>query len=176
MTLDPTLVERGLPALIPFVLFPKQREWIEWVLDDVVDVIGSDTEIQYQDRRLDDPDYEINSPAHRATDRFGRFAARVATGEPNDVYLTAQNMDDWPTRQALRPLLSMCYPVPGWLGDHPNSFVWLGRGTVTPLHHDLTDNTMCQVIGRKHVRLFDPKQRDRLNPTVGVHFFAGLGW
>lgn len=32
VTLDPRNVERDLPALIPFVLFPLQREWIEWVL------------------------------------------------------------------------------------------------------------------------------------------------
>lgn len=29
-TFDPRLVERGLPAVVPFRLFPKQREWIIW--------------------------------------------------------------------------------------------------------------------------------------------------
>ena len=33
MTLDPKGVERELPALIPFVIYPKQREWVEWVVD-----------------------------------------------------------------------------------------------------------------------------------------------
>lgn len=28
MTVDPRNVERGLPARIPFLLFPKQEEWI----------------------------------------------------------------------------------------------------------------------------------------------------
>lgn len=32
ITFDPRNVRRGLPALIPFVLFPRQREWVEWVL------------------------------------------------------------------------------------------------------------------------------------------------
>lgn len=32
-TLDPRNVERGLPAQIPFRLFPKQREWIDWILE-----------------------------------------------------------------------------------------------------------------------------------------------
>lgn len=32
-TFDPKHVELGLPALVPFVLFPKQREWIDWVLE-----------------------------------------------------------------------------------------------------------------------------------------------
>lgn len=29
-TFDPRLVERGLPAVVPFLLFPKQREWVVW--------------------------------------------------------------------------------------------------------------------------------------------------
>jgi phage terminase large subunit len=33
ITTDPRNVERGLPALIPFILFPKQEEWIQWVLE-----------------------------------------------------------------------------------------------------------------------------------------------
>jgi phage terminase large subunit len=32
MTVDPRMVELGLPAKMPFVLFPKQREWVEWVV------------------------------------------------------------------------------------------------------------------------------------------------
>lgn len=32
-TFDPRNVERGLPSRIPFILFPKQEEWIEWFLD-----------------------------------------------------------------------------------------------------------------------------------------------
>jgi hypothetical protein len=33
MTFDPRNVERGLPAQIPFLLFPKQEEWIVWFLE-----------------------------------------------------------------------------------------------------------------------------------------------
>ena len=32
-TFDPRNVERGLPASIPFLLFPKQEEWVEWFVD-----------------------------------------------------------------------------------------------------------------------------------------------
>jgi len=31
ITFDPRNVERGLPALVPFVLFPKQQEFLEWL-------------------------------------------------------------------------------------------------------------------------------------------------
>lgn len=33
MTVDPRMVELGLPAKMPFLLFPKQREWVEWVVE-----------------------------------------------------------------------------------------------------------------------------------------------
>jgi hypothetical protein len=32
VTFDPRNAERNLPTLIPFILFPKQREWIDYVL------------------------------------------------------------------------------------------------------------------------------------------------
>lgn len=33
MTVDPRNAAKGLPTLMPFVLFPKQRELIEWIMD-----------------------------------------------------------------------------------------------------------------------------------------------
>jgi len=33
VTYDPRNADIGLPTLLPFVLFEKQREWIDWVLD-----------------------------------------------------------------------------------------------------------------------------------------------
>ena len=33
MTADPRNVERGLPAVIPFLLFEKQEEWVQWLID-----------------------------------------------------------------------------------------------------------------------------------------------
>jgi len=33
MTFDPRLAERGLRTIVPFVLFPRQREFIDWLLE-----------------------------------------------------------------------------------------------------------------------------------------------
>jgi hypothetical protein len=33
MTTDPRNVERGLPASIPFILFPRQEAWVEWFIE-----------------------------------------------------------------------------------------------------------------------------------------------
>jgi hypothetical protein len=33
MTFDPRLVERGIESTVPFILFPKQAEFVDWVVD-----------------------------------------------------------------------------------------------------------------------------------------------
>lgn len=33
MTYDPMRAKENIPAMLPFILFEKQREWIEWVVD-----------------------------------------------------------------------------------------------------------------------------------------------
>lgn len=33
VTHDPRNVERGLPAFIPFILFPRQDEWVQWLVE-----------------------------------------------------------------------------------------------------------------------------------------------
>lgn len=33
VTTDPRNVERGLPAVIPFLLFPRQEEWVHWFME-----------------------------------------------------------------------------------------------------------------------------------------------
>ena len=45
--------------------------------------------------------------------------------------------------------------IPEYLSaDQPGGFFWMGpAGTVTPFHHDLTNNFMAQVIGRKRIKL-----------------------
>lgn len=32
-TVDPRNLDRGLPAMVPFLLFPKQREWVDWIIE-----------------------------------------------------------------------------------------------------------------------------------------------
>jgi hypothetical protein len=46
--------------------------------------------------------------------------------------------------------------IPPYLveNDQNKGFFWFGpAGTITPLHHDLTNNFMVQICGRKHVKI-----------------------
>ena len=87
--------------------------------------------------------------------------------------MTAQNASM--NQRALAPLYADLQPLPPFLQPAPEAaFLWIGGRTMTPLHHDLTNNLMCQVYGRKLVRLISPMQNDRVQNFAGVH--SRLGW
>ncbi len=79
-------------------------------------------------------------------------------GITNDFYMTANNSGK--NKENLRELWEDVVLFPDYLrSDDPNNcgFFWYGpAGTVTPLHHDLTNNFMAQVRGSKLVRLVAP--------------------
>jgi ribosomal protein L16 Arg81 hydroxylase len=47
---------------------------------------------------------------------------------------------------------------------HDRTQLWMGAGgQTTPMHNDMQDNILCQIVGTRHVRLYDPMQTDLLN-------------
>ena len=124
----------------------------------------AEREVEVQFGRDADANYELNSIAHKRTMRFGEYVDLIEQKSPtNDFYMTANN--DVKNRDALIELWQDLIQVPEYLepSQHNRGFFWLGpAGTVTPLHHDLTNNFMAQVIGRKKVRLISVAETARL--------------
>jgi hypothetical protein len=86
---------------------------------------------------------------------FADYVALVRdAGVTNDFYMTANN--DAHNQASLGELMADLPPLAEYL-QQPGGFFWFGpAGTVTPFHHDLTNNFMLQVAGRKRVRLIAP--------------------
>jgi hypothetical protein len=112
-------------------------------------------EVEVQFGRDSDANYEINQPLHKRVMRFADYVDLVEhSGPTNDFYMTANNTSR--NRTALSALWADV-PVIGEYLDPASpdiGFFWMGPpGTRTPFHHDLTNNFMAQVMGRKQIKL-----------------------
>lgn len=110
--------------------------------------------IEVQTKRNQDRRYEIQKDQHRQQMRLAQFVDLVnSAGETNDFYMTATNSKL--NTSSLAELWDDVPPLSEYLDDGPQrGFLWFGpRGTITPYHHDLTNNFMAQVYGRKLIRL-----------------------
>jgi ribosomal protein L16 Arg81 hydroxylase len=129
-----------------------------WTPDYLRSRVGDRT-VEIQAHRNADPRYEIDSDRHKRSIRFAEYVDMVYSGGPtNDYYMTANNSNV--NGQALRELWDDIDLLPDYLdarGAADRMFFWMGPpGTVTPLHHDLTNNFMAQVTGRKLTKLISP--------------------
>ena len=85
-------------------------------------------------------------------------------GAANEAYLTAYNSARnseafTPLREDVRLLDKFLDPAK----DNPSGMMWIGpAGTVTSLHHDLTNNLIAQLVGRKAVKLLPPSEVGKL--------------
>lgn len=133
----------------------------KWTFDYLAAQLG-EREVEVQFGRDADPNYEMNSMQHKRRMPFGQYVAMVReAGVTNDFYMTANN--DGQNREALRELMSDLPPLDAYLQPGSSGFFWFGpAGTITPFHHDLTNNFMIQVAGRKRVRLIAPCDTPKL--------------
>lgn len=144
-----------------------------WSLDHFAAAAG-DAVVEAQVGRERSPDYELAKDDHRRLVRFGELIDWLRKHEAsNDVYLTAYNSGT--NAAALSPLWDDMAPIA--LLDETrerDGFFWLGpKGTLTPWHHDLTNNLLVQVIGRKRVRMAPPWAFARMRNSR--HCFSDWG-
>ncbi|KTE28141.1 MULTISPECIES: cupin-like domain-containing protein [unclassified Sphingopyxis] len=144
-----------------------------WSLDHF-DAVAGNNVVEAQVERERDPDYELDKDDHRRLVRFGELIDWLRKDEAsNDIYLTAYNSGS--NAAALAPLWDDMAPI-ALLDDRRerDGFFWLGpRGTLTPWHHDLTNNLLVQVIGRKRVRMAPPWAFARMRNSR--HCFSDWG-
>jgi len=138
----------------------------------------SDRIIEVQANRDSDASYELNQARLRKEMTFGEYIDLIQTaGETNNYYITANNSGK--NKEALEELWDDIVMFPEYLrNDDPSNrgFFWFGpKGTVTPLHHDLTNNFMAQVRGRKLVRLIAPYELPNLYNNRHCYSAVDLG-
>jgi hypothetical protein len=141
-----------------------------WSLGHFAATLG-DAVVELQGQRNSGEDYEIAKDRHKRQIALRDVLALLENGaEGNDFYITAYN--DTLNKLTLAPLwddlgpVSLLTPSGGRDG-----FFWMGpKGTITPFHHDLTNNLLVQVVGRKRVKLVPAYEVARMRNSL--HCFS----
>nr|WP_225785179.1 cupin-like domain-containing protein [Xenophilus sp. Marseille-Q4582] len=157
----------------PVIITGMMEDWParQWTPQHLAQVFA-EREVEVQVGRNANARYEMEGARHKQRVRFGDFMQQVIHGgETNDIYMTANNVGA--NAQAMAELWDGIVQIPEYLdGSNPanRGFFWIGpAGTITPTHHDLTNNFMAQVLGRKRVRLVDSLQAARIYNTLHVY-------
>lgn len=151
----------------PVVLCGEFDDWpalSRWTPDYLKSVIGA-AEIEFQGCRSRNPDFERAKESHRQSMPFDRFVDMISEKHAaNDAYVTAYNAAN--NRSALSSLdddLGSIDKILSPDGAYPQGMVWIGpKDTFTPLHHDLTNNLILQIVGRKRIILAAPGETPKL--------------
>ncbi|MES2675304.1 MAG: cupin-like domain-containing protein [Pseudomonadota bacterium] len=133
-----------------------------------------DVEVQFG--RASDPQYERNSLAHKKIIKLSEFSSMITEVEAsNDFYMTANN-----AAQNMNGLAALFDDVADFGHGYreqanikSRNLLWFGpKGTYTPMHHDLINNMLVQIYGRKKVTLIPALQVPFMYNDTGVYTAA----
>lgn len=131
--------------------------------------------VEIQGGRSADRLYEQRSENYKHKVSWQVYLAALGSGRrSNDYYLTANN--GMANRDVLKPLWRDFGPIDGIVSGNPHEqgFLWLGPpGTITPWHHDLTNNLLVQIMGHKKITLASPAQTPRMRNHC--HCYSAFG-
>jgi len=127
---------------------------LRWTHDTLRERIGRHM-VEVQSGRQNDPHYERNNQKYRTNMRMEEFLD-ICRSPSNDTYLTANNASA--NVNAFSTLWDELQPMElPFLRDDARPFLWIGpENTITPYHHDLTNNLITQLQGTKRVHLVAP--------------------
>lgn len=155
----PKIIAINLPAM-------------NWTSDELCERVG-DVMVEVQANRLEDANYEIRSEWHKTIMLFRDFVDQMQNGPGNDVYMTANNSNR--NIQLLHKLADDLKLLPDMLHPDPtHGFLWIGKDTLTPMHHDLGQILLIQLVGKKNIRLVPPSEQPKLGNNL--HVFADFAW
>jgi hypothetical protein len=156
-------LERYYAPARPVILVGEMDRWPAltlWTPQYLKSLIGA-APVEYQGGRDANTRFEMDKDQHRRVAPFDRFID-IISGDAagNDAYLTAFNSPRNMT--ALAPLSLDMAPLDTFLTraePMAGGMPWIGpAGTVTSLHHDLTNNFIAQITGRKKVTMIPAAQ------------------
>jgi ribosomal protein L16 Arg81 hydroxylase len=142
----------------PVILLDEMRDWpalTHWTPEYLRTKIGSAT-VDYQDGRAPKLYLEIERDSHRCRGPFDLFIDAIQQKGPcNRAYITTHNSDH--NRATLAPLGEDMGFLDRFLTREPplsTGMMWIGpAGTLIPLHHDLTNNFIVQLVGRGRLKI-----------------------
>lgn len=160
-------LEQYYGANRPVVLTDCLQNWkaMDWTPDYLKERFGY-LNVAVQTNRQSDALYERNKNSHRENMLLSEYVDMVkSAGKTNDFYLTANDsaIANSTLLEVLQSDMQPTLPYLDGTAKDSTGFFWFGpAGTVTPLHHDLTNNLMVQVVGSKRVKLINAIQQPRL--------------
>ena len=169
---------------LPVVFTDGIQHWPalkKWTPEYFIEQVG-DADIEVQFGREGDPLFERNSRQLKKRISMKAYAEMVLQGgESNNYYMTARN-----TKESLSGIECLFDDVDDF-GPIMNggkgyrncenikaaNLLWFGpKGTITPIHHDLTNNMLVQIYGRKKITLIPSFQVPNMYNDKGVYSAA----
>ncbi len=149
----------------PVILAGEMEDWpalSRWTPAYLKEAVGSAV-VEYQGDRSTSAEFEMYKDAHRREIPFDRLIDLITSAAGNDAYITAYNSAR--NTEALAVLDRDLGSLDRFLVSTPDQHMmkWIGpSGTVTSLHHDLTNNLIAQIVGRKRIKLIPAAEVGKL--------------
>lgn len=158
---------------LPIILTDAINHWPalkKWSPEYFKSTVGREI-IEIQFNREKDPLFERNSVQHKTKMTMADFVDLISqTNYSNNFYMTANN-----AKASQLSLVQLFKDIGNFHNytDHSQvtdrSFIWFGpKGAFTPLHHDLTNNFLVQIYGKKKITLIPSLQVPNLYNDVAV--------